>query len=86
MAELNNNELNAQQLFELMDKESWGLVPISVPTGGDDYEIVWNVIEYHQAEPHERLIGVGSESEGPMGALRDAYLNADSYRNPEATS
>jgi hypothetical protein len=34
----------------------------NVPTGGDDYDVEWFVIEHHMAEPKEREIGQGRDA------------------------
>ena len=41
---------------------------IGVPTGGDDYDINWVVIEHYEAKPHEREIG-RSYQDDPRAAI-----------------
>lgn len=55
--------------IDILEKEGWGLVPKSVPTGGDDYDVEWTVVSYHMAEPKERVVGRGST---PREAIQDA--------------
>ena len=38
--------------------------------GGDDADVVWNVIEHHMAEPHEREIGWGNNAREAIDAAR----------------
>lgn len=45
------------------------------PTGGDDYDVHWTVIEHYEAEPHEREIGWGKT---PRAAIDDAIARATS--------
>ena len=40
----------------------------SAPTGGDDFDIYWNVIEHHMAEPNEREIGWGNTARQAIDA------------------
>ena len=60
------------RLYENIEKNGWCVRPASVPTGGDDYETQWEVVEYHMAEPHERVIGWANEYGGPIEAIKDA--------------
>lgn len=57
------------ELLSILETQSWGLIPVDVPTGGDDADIAWHVIEYHMSKPHERVIGHG---ETPAKAIRSA--------------
>jgi hypothetical protein len=41
----------------------------NVPTGGDDYEVAWTVIEHYMADPQERRIGYG---DSPIEAIDEA--------------
>jgi hypothetical protein len=42
----------------------------SVPTGGDDYDVQWFVVEHYMQDPRERVIGRGRNV---MMALMDAF-------------
>jgi len=48
---------------------------VNVPTGGDDAEVHWVVIEHHMAKPHERESGM-SITDGPRGAIDAARAAA----------
>lgn len=65
---------------EILESNSWDLRCVNIPTGGDDYDIGWRVIEHHMAEPCERIIGYGTT---PLEALKDAensdHLTASGY-------
>lgn len=52
-----NNVLEDAARLNWLQENSCDLRCIGVPTGGDDYDINWIVIEHHQATPHEREIG-----------------------------
>lgn len=58
---------DAERLNLLRDG-SLDLRCFNVPTGGDDCEIHWRVIEHHMAEPREREIG-RSYSDDPREAI-----------------
>ena len=45
--------------LSVIEDNSWDLRCINEPTGGDDYNIAWIIIEHHLAEPRERQIGYG---------------------------
>lgn len=55
--------------LDMIEREGWTLRGRDVPTGGDDYDVVWEVVEHYMAEPHDRVIGTGST---PLEALQDA--------------
>lgn len=42
-----------------LEDNSLSLRPEGVPTGGDDYDIQWEVVEFWMAKPKERVIGIG---------------------------
>lgn len=58
-----------------LEDETCDLRCVDVPTGGDDYDIGWRVIEHREAEPRERIIGFG---ETPIKAIKDAIALGDS--------
>lgn len=43
---------------------------INEPTGGDDYDVGWIVIEHYEAEPQERRVGYGRS---PAEAIDEAW-------------
>ena len=62
-------------LLNFLQTESWDLRCFDVPTGGDDSEVHWQVIEHHMAAPHEREVG-RAYSDDPREAIRNAIGNA----------
>lgn len=52
-----------------IEDNCWDLRCVNVPTGGDDYDVGWRVIEHYMAHPNERIIGYGNS---PLEALNDA--------------
>lgn len=63
---------------DVLEREDWGLVPVNVPTGGDDYEVEWTVIEYYMSTPKEREIGRGRS---PDEAIDRAMARHDYSRS-----
>lgn len=59
------------EALKWLEDECLDLRCINVPTGGDDYDVAWRVIEHFQAEPTEREVGYGST---PMEAIRTALV------------
>lgn len=55
--------------LKVIEDKSWDLRCIDEPTGGDDYDIAWIVIEHFMAEPKERQIGYGKT---PLEAIDQA--------------
>jgi hypothetical protein len=58
-------------LLDFLWASSCDLRSIDVPTGGDDSDVHWRVIEHYMSEPREREIG-RSWSDDPREALRAA--------------
>lgn len=56
-------------LLKAMEDECWTLRCVDIQTGGDDADVGWEVIQHHQAKPHERMIAFGRT---PEDALRNA--------------
>lgn len=54
--------------LDWLREECCDLRSISVPTGGDDADVNWIVIQHHMAEPREREIGRGF-SDDPRDAI-----------------
>ncbi len=48
-----------ESLLRELEEKTCDLRCRSVPTGGDDHDVEWFVIEHHMAEPTEREIGQG---------------------------
>ena len=59
------------ELLDWLREECCDLRCISSPTGGDDYDVRWVVIQHHMAKPHEREIGE-SYTDEPRDAIRAA--------------
>ena len=59
------------KLLNFLRDECCDLRCDSSPTGGDDSEVYWKVIEHHMAKPHEREIGRSYRDE-PRQAIRAA--------------
>lgn len=66
-------------LLDWLRDETCDLRCINAPTGGDDYDVRWQVIQHHMAKPHERIIG-RSYSEEPRDAISDAILSTGARR------
>ncbi len=47
------------ETYKAIEENSWDLQCIDIPSGGDDFDIGWIVIEHYQAEPKERIVGRG---------------------------
>lgn len=56
-------------MFDL-ENRSCDLRCRNVPTGGDDYDVEWFVVEHYMEQPQEREIGSGRNV---MMALMDAF-------------
>ncbi|WP_179090928.1 hypothetical protein, partial [Burkholderia pseudomallei] len=65
------------QRLDWLRDECCDLRSVSVPTGGDDYEVNWIVIQHHMTAPHEREIGRGF-SDDPRDAIDAARIGASS--------
>ncbi len=55
-------QLEENRLWKAIEENTWDLRCIDEPTGGDDYNVAWIIIEHHIAEPQERQIGYGKTS------------------------
>jgi hypothetical protein len=64
------------ELLDALRENSWDLRCISVPTGGDDHDIDWTIVEHHQADPQERTIAQAYRDE-PRHAIRRAIRETD---------
>ncbi|MDW9253148.1 hypothetical protein C7S16_6604 [Burkholderia thailandensis] len=70
-------EVTDTQRLDWLRDECCDLRSVSVPTGGDDYEVNWIVIQHHMIAPHEREIGRGF-SDDPRDAIDAARTGASS--------
>ena len=59
--------------WRALEDNSWDLRCHSVPSGADDFDIRWVVVEHYQAAPREREIGSGAT---PLEAIEQS-LNPD---------
>lgn len=64
-----NEAIEAAALLRTIQQECWTLRCVSIPTGGDDADVGWEVVEHHMAKPHERVVAIGCT---PTEALRCA--------------
>lgn len=55
-------------LLNVMEAECWSLRCFNIPTGGDDYDVGWEVVEHHMAKPHDRRIGFGGTPREALAA------------------
>ena len=55
--------------YEAIEENAWDLRCTDIPTGGDDYDIGWIIVEHHIVEPRERIIGRGKT---PIEAITEA--------------
>jgi len=69
--------------LDWLREETCDLRCINVPTGGDDYEVRWNVIQHHMAKPHERVIGE-SFTDDPRDAIDDARSRLEGESNADS--
>ena len=57
--EMSVSDLDELHLWRVLEENSWDLRCRNVPIGGGGYEILWEVIEHYQAQPHNRIIAGG---------------------------
>lgn len=69
LALLRDKLCEEEKLWKAIEDNTWDLRCIDEPTGGDDYNVAWIVIEHHMAEPKERQIGYGKT---PLEAIAQA--------------
>ena len=65
-----------ESLLKELEEKTCDLRCVNEPTGGDDYDVKWVVIEHWMEEPKEREIGCGRD---PIEAMMMAFfgLNND---------
>ena len=63
-----------EEILEIIEEEYFNIECINVPTGGDDYDVIWEVYSHHQAKPNKRLEGQGSTI---AEAIEDALSEGD---------
>jgi hypothetical protein len=56
-------------LLKAMEQACWTLRCVDIPTGGGDADVAWEVIQHHEAKPHERMVSHGKT---PTEALQNA--------------
>ena len=61
-----------ESLLRELEENTCDLRCRNVPTGGDDYDVQWFVVEHHMADPKEREIAVGRD---PVEAMLTAFHN-----------
>ncbi|MDN4061178.1 hypothetical protein QPK31_23440 [Massilia sp. YIM B02769] len=71
------------KLLDALGHASWGLEAFNMPTGGDDNEIGWRVIEYHMAAPHRRTVAEVYE-DSPRAAIKAAIESPTPTHSSEA--
>lgn len=64
------------QLLSALAENYWDIRCINLPTGGDDFDIDWIVVEHHMAEPRERTIAQ-AYCDDPRVAIRRAIRAND---------
>lgn len=62
--------ISDKALLDLIESEALTLECYSVPTGGDDADVLWRVVSYHMKAPQERIEGRGYS---PREALSAAF-------------
>ena len=65
---------HSDSLIAELEKRTCDLRCRNVPTGGDDYDVEWFVVEHHMDEPREREIGTGRNAKE---AMMDAFYRFD---------
>lgn len=76
IADAARDVLGDSKMIDWLRDETCDLRCINVPTGGDDCDVRWAVIQHHMAEPHEHEIG-RSFTDEPREAIRDAIKRLD---------
>ena len=66
------SQLAEHEWVSVIENESWDIRCVDVPTGGDDFDIDWIVIEHYMEKPNDREIGRGKT---PAEAVKDAIDN-----------
>ena len=59
------------ELLDSLGNASWNLECFDMPTGGDDSDIGWRVVEHHMEAPHKRTVAEVYE-DSPRKAIRAA--------------
>lgn len=69
---------DGEGLLSAIERNCWDLVPQNVPTGGDDYDVIWEVRGHWMAAPSVRVLGIGkSPAEAIKEALRRRNHNGE---------
>lgn len=69
--EKNEKLEEAANLLQFMEDESFDVTCHNVPTGFDDYEIIWSVSSHHMTKPTLRC---EASEDTLVGALRTAFI------------
>jgi len=69
IAELSRQAVSVPEWVSVIEDNCWDLRCVSRSTGGDDCDVIWQVIEHHMSEPNQRVI---AESLYPLDALERA--------------
>lgn len=56
------NQWTDSERLDWIEANSYDLRCYNCPTGGDDYDIYWNVVSHHMAKPTEREVGQGGHT------------------------
>jgi hypothetical protein len=78
--------MNDTEILNWLEANTCDLRCVSVPTGGDDADVLWEVVEHHMPPKGERVIGYGKT---PRLAVIDAEKSPEDptkwdYVPPEA--
>lgn len=65
-----------------LEENCWDLRCIDIPTGSDDADTGWNIVEHHMSDPKERVIGTGRSPEEALKSATSMLKRADRYPRP----
>jgi len=68
-ASADKQAVRVPEWVSVIEDNCWDLRCVSRSTGGDDCDVIWQVIEHHMSEPNQRVI---AESLYPLDALERA--------------
>lgn len=64
---------DAERLLDAIAENYWKLDPFSMPTGADDADVGWRIVQYHMDKPHERTVAEVYRDD-PRAAIRAAII------------
>ncbi len=67
----------SESLLNELEKRTCDLRCRNVPTGGDDYDVEWFVIEHCMEDPKEREIGSGKNATEAMLTAFHGFTDCD---------